>query len=115
MPLEKVINHFSPLKFEKNKSKVVWMEKDDFDLFIKRSICMQSQLPKPKINLGYGGKYAIIKLFHIFYSNSVKHYYSVDRKKDLYVELLKDAFNIPDFNNLSNDDFKGGKSQYNKW
>lgn len=115
MPLEEAISHFSPLMVEKNKSGVVWMEKHDFDLFIKRSICMQSHLPKPKINIGYGGKYAIIKLFHNFYSKSLKNYYSVDRKKDLYVELLKDAFDIPVFNNLSNDDFKGGKSEYKKW
>ena len=115
MPLEMAISHFSPLMVEKNKSGVVWMEKHDFDLFIKRSICKQSHLPKPKINIGYGGKYAIIKLFHNFYSKSLKNYYSVDRKKDLYVELLKDAFDIPVFNNLSNDDFKGGKSEYKKW
>ena len=115
MPLEMAISHFSPLMVEKNKSGVVWMEKHDFDLFIKRSICKQSHLPKPKINIGYGGKYAIIKLFHNFYSKSLKNDYSVDRKKDLYVELLKDAFDIPVFNNLSNDDFKGGKSEYKKW
>jgi len=112
MKIEDVRNHFLPLIKTKNPKKVIWMTTSDFEIFLKRSFDMQTDLSKPKINLGHGAKYATVKLFYKFYEKCQNEYLTQNRNKDPFVELLKNAFDTSLFNDLTNENFKGDKSKY---
>lgn len=112
IPIEQVRDHFKLLIEEKNPKKKDWMTKEAFEVFIKRSFEAQSQLPKPKINIGQGGKYAIVKLFYQFYDYCQNESLTENRSKDPFIDLLKNAFDTKDFDGLTNENFKGDKSKY---
>jgi hypothetical protein len=113
MPIEEVRKHLKLLIQKENPTiKKIWMTEGDFEIFMKRSFGGQTELSKPKINIGSTGKYAVVKLFYQFYSKSTDHPYNGDRKKDPFVKLLKDAFENSDFDDLTNDNFKGDKHKY---
>ena len=115
MTIEDVKNHFKPLIIRENPDKKIWMTEGDFEIFMKRSFGGQTELPKPEINIGRRGKYAVVKLFYQFYSKSTDHPYNGDRKKDPFVKLLKDAFENSVYNDLTNDNFKGDKNKKYEW
>jgi len=115
MPIEEVRNHFKLLIEKENPRKTIWMTEGDFEIFMKRSFGGQTELPKPEINIGGTGKYAVVKLFYQFYSKSTDHPYNGNRKKDPFVKLLKDAFVNSDFDDLTNDNFKGDKNKKYEW
>jgi hypothetical protein len=115
MPIEEVRKHFKPLIERKKPNGEMWMTEGDFEIFMKRSFGGQTELPKPKINIGGTGKFAVVKLFYQFYSKSTDHPYNGDRKKDPFVKLLKDAFENSNFNELTNDNFKGDKNKKYEW
>jgi hypothetical protein len=112
MLIEEVRKHFKPLIEIKKPNGEMWMTEGDFEIFMKRSFGGQTELPKPKINIGGTGKYAVVKLFYQFYSKSTDHPHNGNRKKDPFVKLLKDAFVNSDFNDLTNDNFKGDKHKH---
>lgn len=114
MPIEEVREHFRPLTEKENKVSggEIWMTKEDFEIFLRRSFGGESNLPKPKINIGNTGKYAIVKLFHSFYEKTLDHPYNGPRGKDPVLNLLKEAFNTSIFENERNDNFKRDKSNY---
>jgi hypothetical protein len=109
---EEVRNHFKPLFEKKNPSGQNWMKDEDFEIFLKRSFGLQTELPKPKINFGSTGKFAVVKLFYLFYEKCLNEDITQNRKKDPFVKLLKEAFDTDSFNKLSNDNFKKDKNQY---
>lgn len=112
MDFEEVRKHFIQLTKKLNKSKKKWMTEHDFDVFLKRSFGGQKDLSKPKIEIGSGGKYAVVKLFHAFFSKSHSHSYEANTRKQPYIDLLKNAFDTEAFNNLQNNNFKIDKSKY---
>lgn len=112
MPMDEVREHFKQLIEKKNPNKDVWMTKQNFDVFLKRSFGGQTNLPKPNINIGNRGKFAIVKLFHNFYEKTLDHPYNGPREKDKVFNLLKDAFNTSIFEKERKDNFKSDKSKY---
>lgn len=113
MPMEEVRDHFLPLTKLKNRKKEIWMTEEDFKNFLRRSFGMQTNLSKPKINIGYGGKYAIVKLFYQFYGKCQNESLTQDRIKDPFIDLLKNAFDTNDFDDLTNNTFqKRGNKTY---
>lgn len=112
MQLTHVIDFFQPLIESTNSAGRVWMTMENFELFIRRSFGQELQLPKPEIKLGSDGKYAVVKLFYLFYFNCMEDDIMENRKKDRFVELLSNAFETTKFNDLRNDNFKGDKSRY---
>jgi len=58
MPLTDVKNFFNVLIKKRNPKGKIWMNQSDFETFIQRSFGLQTELKKPKINIGRGGKYA---------------------------------------------------------
>jgi len=114
MPIEEVKSHFLPLIQKKNSKGIIWMSASDFDIFIKRSFGMQTDLSKskPKINLVYGAKYAIVKLFYGFYEKCQIELLTQNRNKGPFIELLKNAFDTSIFDNLTNENFKRDKSKW---
>lgn len=115
MPIEEVRSHFKPLIEINNPKGVIWMTNEDFDIFIRRSFGKDESLEKPKINLGHGAKMALVKLFYQFYDKCQNEYLTQDRKKDFFLDLLKNAFNTDIFNNLDNSNFKSKKSMKFEW
>lgn len=112
MPIKEVEDFFNVLTIKKNQKGENWMSPSDFETFIGRSFGGKSDLPKPHINIGNKGKYAIIKLFHSFYFNCYNENISPNRNKEPFLNLLKNAFSTSQFENLSNDNFKSDKSKY---
>jgi len=112
MPIEHVKNHFKKLVEKKNNGSEHWMTPEDFDVFIRRSFGLKLDLAKPKINIGPAGKYAVVKLFYLFYEECLD--YMPNNKKEPFVNLLKDAFITTRFNDLLIDNFKKNKNKY-KW
>lgn len=112
LQLTQVIEHFQLLIESTNSAGKVWMTMENFELFIRRSFGQELQLPKPEIHLGSDGKYAVVKLFYLFYFNCMEDDIMENRKKDRFVELLSNAFETTKFNDLRNDNFKGDKSRY---
>lgn len=114
MPIEEVREHFRPLTEKKNRISggEIWMAKEDFEIFLRRSFGGETNLPKPKINIGSKGKYAVVKLFHSFYEKTLDHPYNGPREKDPVFNLLKDAFKTSIFDNERKDNFKSDKSKY---
>ena len=112
MPMEEVRDHFKPLIEKKNPKKKVWMTNEDFDIFLRRSFGRDENLEKPKINLGHGAKYAIVKLFYQFYEKCQIEDYNQNRNKDPFLNLLKDAFLTNEFDDLDTSNFKGSNSKY---
>jgi hypothetical protein len=115
MPIEEVRSHFLPLIQKKNRKGIIWMSASDFDIFIKRSFGMQTDLSPPKINLVYGAKYAIVKLFYGFYEKCQNDDLTQNRKKDPFIELLKNAFDTKVFDDLINSNFKTRHSKSYEW
>jgi hypothetical protein len=111
MPIDQVRYHFKPLIEKENPKGVIWMSASDFDIFIERSFGMQTDLSKPKINLGHGAKYAIVKLFYGFYDKCQVEFLTQNRNKGPFIELLKKAFDTDIFDDMTNDNFKE-KSNY---
>lgn len=112
MPIEDVKNHFKKLVEKRNKNSQNWMTPEDFDVFIRRSFGLKLDLTKPKINIGPAGKYAVVKLFYLFYEECLIGNYMPNNKKEPFVNLLKDAFITPRFNDLLIDNFKKTKNKY---
>lgn len=112
MPIEEVRSHFLPLIQKKNPKGQIWMSASDFEIFLKRSFGMQTDLSKPKINLVYGGKHAIVKLFFGFYEKCQNENFTQNRNKIPFIELLKNSFDTNWFDDLTNDNFKKDKSKY---
>lgn len=110
MPIEDVKNHFKKLVEKRNKDSKHWMTPEDFDIFIRRSFGLKLDLTKPKINIGSAGKYAVVELFYLFYEKCLN--YRPYNKKELFVNLLKDAFMTTRFNDLLIDNFKKNKNKY---
>ena len=110
MPIEDVINHFKMLVEKRNKDSKHWITPEDFDVFIRRSFGLKLDLPKPEINIGPAGKYAVVKLFYLFYEKCLN--YMPNNKKEPFVNLLKDAFSTTRFNDLLIDNFKKTKNKY---
>lgn len=115
MPIEEVRSHFKPLIEINNPKGIIWMTKEDFEIFIRKSFGEDESLEKPKINLGHGAKMALIKLFYQFYDKCQNEYLTQDRKKDPFLDLLKNAFNTDIFNNLDKSNFKSKKSMKYIW
>jgi hypothetical protein len=109
-PIEEVRNHFIKLTVLTNNLKQNWMSSDDFELFLKRSF-MGMVLPKPKINLGTRGKYAVVNLFYQFYQKSQSEDWNKSSSKDKFIDLLKNAFDTLKFDDMTNDNFKN-KSKF---
>lgn len=112
MPFEQVKDHFKPLIEKKNPKGKIWMTNEGFDVFLKRSFGKKINLSKPKINIGYGGKYAIVKLFYQFYNHCQNESLNENRSKNPFIELLKNAFDTKDFDDMTNENFKGDKSDF---
>ncbi|MEB2779994.1 hypothetical protein U3A58_06295 [Algoriphagus sp. C2-6-M1] len=112
MPIEQVREHFRPLTEKENPKKMVWMTSEDFEIFLSRSFGKVEDLEKPKINLGHGAKLALVKLFYQFYEKSQIEYYSQNRSKEPFLNLLKDAFLTKEFNDLDASNFKASNSKY---
>lgn|GEM_PF-3259105 len=112
IPIEAIRDHFSPLIERKKSNDKIWMTKEDFEIFLKRSFGLQIELSKPKINVGSKGKFALVKLFHDFYSKTLEHPYNGPRKTEKVFNLLKDAFDTPIFDDLRKDNFKSSKSKH---
>src|SRR5690606_21297005 len=71
MPMNEVQDHFKPLTEKKNKKGEIWMTEEHFHNFLKRSFGGKMDLPKPKINIGNRGKFAVVKLFYLYYQKSI--------------------------------------------
>ena len=112
MPFEEVRFHFLPLIKQKTPKREIWMTNEDFEFFLRRSLGREEGLIKPKINLGFGAKYAIVELFYGFYEKCQKGEYNQNRNKEPFVELLKNAFDTKIFDNIDNSNFKPKKSKY---
>ena len=112
-PIEQIRDHFKGLIEKLNPRKKVWMTKEDFEKFIKRSFEGKTKLKKPKINIGYGGKFALVKLFYNFYQYCQNENLTENRSKDPFIELLKNAFDTNNFDDITNGNFKGNLSKYN--
>jgi hypothetical protein len=114
MPIEEVREHFRPLTEKKNRISggEIWMTKEDFEIFLRRSFGGESNLPKPKIKIGSKGKYAVVKLFHSFYEKTLDHPYNGPREIDPVFNLLKNAFETSIYDNERKDNFKNDKSKY---
>ncbi|MEB2785552.1 hypothetical protein [Algoriphagus persicinus] len=106
MPIEDVRSHFLPLIETKNNSGQNWMTNEDFETFLKRSFGGATDLPKPKINLGTTGKYAVVKLFYLFYEKCIYENLHENRKKDPFIQLLKDSFDTNKYGDIRGDNFK---------
>jgi hypothetical protein len=104
MSIKEVRAIFMPLVETKNKNGEYWMNKKDFDVFIRRSFTGES-LAKPNINFNETEKGCIIKLFYAFYTESKKKREITSRLKKRYIELLEDAFNTEVFLNLHSANF----------
>ncbi|MEX2335803.1 MAG: hypothetical protein WD555_00860 [Fulvivirga sp.] len=113
MPLEDVKNFFKVLTIKRNPKGQIWMNESDFETFIQRSFGDQMDLPKPKINIGGRGKYALVKLFWMYYELCQYEDIASNRLKAPYFELLKNAFDTNTFIDLRSDNFKPSKSKYN--
>ena len=109
MPLSDVIDFFKPLIERTNLGGEVWMTTENFELFIRRSFGHELNLGKPKIKLGSIGKYAIVKLFHKFYSKCMEEDIMENRLTEPFIELLKNAFDTKHFSQFN---FKSSKSLY---
>lgn len=109
MPLSDVIDFFKPLIERTNPGGEVWMTTENFELFIRRSFGNELILDKPKIKLGSRGKYAIVKLFHKFYSKCMEEDIMENRLTEPFIELLKNAFDTKHFSQFN---FKSSKSFY---
>ncbi|EKB47250.1 hypothetical protein B879_04150 [Cecembia lonarensis LW9] len=112
MPMDEVRQHFRPLIEKKNPKKKDWMTNKDFDIFLRRSFGGETDLPKPKITLGHGAKYALVKLFYLFYDKCQIEYYNQNRNKEPFLNLLKDAFLTKEFDDLDTSNFKKSNSNY---
>lgn len=112
MPFDQIKDHFKPLIEKKNPKGIIWMTNEAFDVFLKRSFEEKINLSKPKINIGFGGKYAIVKLFYQFYNHCQNESLTENRSKNPFIELLKNAFDTKDFDDLTNENFKGDKSDF---
>jgi len=112
MPLEDVKNFFKVLTLKKNPKGKIWMSESDFETFIKRSFGLQTDLEKPSINIGRGGKYALVKLFWMYYNLCQNEDIALNRLKAPYYELLKNAFYTENFDDLRIDNFKESNSDY---
>lgn len=112
MPMNEIRSHFKPLTEKKNPSGEIWMTLENFNIFLKRSFGGETHLLKPKINIGNRGKFAIVKLFYLFYQKSLNENLQENSKKDPFLNLLKDAFDLDDFMDLRGDNFKVDKSKY---
>lgn len=112
MPMDVVRQHFRPLIEKKNPKKKVWMTNEDFDIFLRRSFGGETDLPKPKITLCYGAKYALVKLFYQFYDKCQAEDYNQNRNKDPFLNLLKEAFSTKEFDDLDTSNFKDSNSKY---
>ncbi len=106
MPIEEVKSHFLPLIQKKNPKGKIWMSNSDFEIFLKRSFGLQTDLSKPKINLGHGAKMALVKLFYQFYDKCQSGDYNQNRNREPFLNLLKDAFLTKEFDNLDTSNFK---------
>lgn len=112
MPINEVREHFKQLTERENKSGQIWMKNQDFEIFLNRSFGGIKHLPKPKININNRGKFAVVKLFYLYYQKCLNEDLQENRNKDPFLNLLKDAFDLDDFNDLRGDNFKGNKSKY---
>jgi len=110
MSMEQVRSFFMPLVTKKNKNGKQWMTEENFEIFMKRSF-LQIDLPKPKINVGHGNKYAVVALFYKFYDLCDSENFTESNKKEPYLSLLKNAFNTTTFNDVELSNFKV-KSKY---
>jgi hypothetical protein len=110
LPIDKVINHFNPLIKKEIKGER-WMSNEDFEIFIRRSFGME-KLPKPKIKVGQGTKYALVKLFYQFYEKCLTENISENNKKAPFITLLKEAFDTDSFDDIRSDNFKKRNSKY---
>lgn len=115
MPLSEVIAFFHVLKSQKNDNHQgeTWLTSENFDLFIRRSFEKEPGLDKPKIRLGkkQGGKGAIIKLFHGFYTKCLVEHYTERNTMKKFYDLLVDSFDTNKFDdNYTN--FKSSISKY---
>jgi hypothetical protein len=112
MPFEEVRSHFLPLIKIPNPKKIIWMTNEDFETFLRRSFGGEKDLEKPKINMGHGAKYAIVKLFYEFYNKCQIEDYNQTRNREPFLNLLKDAFLTKEFDDLDTSNFKASNSQY---
>jgi len=110
MAMEQVRAFFMPLVTKKNKDGKQWMTEEDFEIFMKRTF-LEIDLPKPKINVGHGNKYAVVSLFYKFYDFCDSENFTENNKKEPYLSLLKNAFNTTTFNDVELSNFKV-KSKY---
>jgi hypothetical protein len=104
MSIKKVRAIFIPLVETKNRKGEYWMNRKDFEIFIRRSFLGES-LAKPNINFNETEKGCIIKLFFVFYTESKKEREITSRLKKPYIELLEQAFNTDAFFNLHKQNF----------
>lgn len=111
MPMVQVRSFFKPLVTKKNRDGKHWMTEEDFEIFLKRSFG-KIDLPKPNINFGKSDKGAIKKLFFLFYEECLIESISENNSKDRFIPLLKNAFNTPLFDELTNDTFQKRDSKY---
>jgi len=111
MSMKQVRSFFMPLVTKKNRGGKHWMTEDDFEIFLKTSF-LKIDLTKPKINIGKSDKGAIKKLFFLFYEECLNESFSENNSKDRFVTLLKNAFNTPLFDDLTNDTFQKRDSKY---
>lgn len=112
MPMNEVRSHFLPLIEKENPSGQIWMKKEDFEIFLRRSFGGETNLHKPKINIGNRGKYAVVKLFFLFYQKCINENLQENRKKDPFIKLLQNSFNGTIFDDLTSHNFKVDKSSY---
>uniref|UniRef100_UPI004047BE28 hypothetical protein n=1 Tax=Algoriphagus sp. TaxID=1872435 RepID=UPI004047BE28 len=110
MSMEEVRAFFMPLVTKKNKDGKHWMTEENFEIFMKRSF-LKIDLPKPKINVGHGNKYAVVALFYKYYDFCDSESFTENNKKEPYLSLLKNAFNTTTFNDVELSNFKV-KSNY---
>ncbi len=114
IPIKEVIQFFEVLKTHRNKKGKgnFWMTEQDFNIFIKRSFNEETDLVKPKINIGSGDKLAISKLFWLYYDYCQKNDYCQNNNKKPFLDLLKNAFDTTKYDSLLIDNFKYDKSNY---
>ena len=99
MPLSVPIEHFKLFTTERNNEGVPYLSVTDFDKFIDRAFCGNTDIEKLSFQLGKREKSKIVEVFYKFF-NQCLIYENTDQCKEKYVRLLTDNFNVFDFNGV---------------